>query len=130
MILFKESVNPIDVHPAMWVAIGIAYNIRRRYTSAPMTITSLNDGTHGSNSLHYPDNSNSNLAQAGDIRTLDIPVATRYAWAREVSGTLNPLGYDVVHHTGTDGLTPHLHIEYQPKANEPDWLRSKLEIKT
>jgi hypothetical protein len=130
MITFKAGVNPLKVHPATWIGIGIAYNLRRRYTLSPLVITSLNDGAHGSNSRHYPHNNDSLCCQASDLRTKDIPAAQRISWARDCKIVLDPLGFDVVHHDGTDGTAIHLHIEFDPKKAEGAWWDSAQQVKT
>lgn len=117
MIIFKPSVNPRNIHPAIWVALGIAYEIRRKLTPLELTVTSMNDGDHMATSLHY-----SHPCKAVDLRTHDMSATLRSIWASDCAEVLNPMGYDVVHHTGEDGVPVHLHIEYQPKANEKDWL--------
>lgn len=122
MIIFKSGVNPQNVHPAIWVALGIAYEIRRKLTPLELTVTSMNDGIHGEGSLHYPTSSPDRKCRAVDLRTHDMSATLRSIWANDCAEVLNPMGYDVVHHTGEDGVPVHLHIEYQPKANEKDWL--------
>lgn len=122
MILFKPGVNTKNVSPAIWMALGIAYRIRSRITPLELTVTSMNDGTHGKTSLHYPRNSPDKLCRACDLRTHDMSSTLRSIWANDCKDALEPLGYDVIHHTGADGVPPHIHIEYQPKANETDWL--------
>lgn len=78
----------------------------------PFTITSMQDGRHSANSLHYRDG----ICRAFDVRTRDE--APGYAqWSddlkRELADAIrNALGrdYDVVVER------THIHIEYDPKG--------------
>lgn len=66
-----------------------------------MVITSLNDGRHGTNSLHYEGN-------AWDLRTRNIPVKDLKAVASDLKDALQN-DYDVVLESN------HIHVEYDPK---------------
>jgi hypothetical protein len=123
MIKFKEGVNPHDTHPSIWIALGIAYQIRCRITPLELVITSMNDGSHGATSLHYPQNSPDRLCRAVDLRNHDMSKTLRSIWASDCKDALEPMGYDVINHTGEDGVPIHLHIEYQPKPGEVDWIK-------
>src|SRR5213078_3387939 len=118
VIKFLPSVNPRNVHPAVWVAIGLAYCRHRILSGADMVVTSMNDGTHMKGSLHYASTSPDNLGRAVDLRTFDLLEANRVLWASQVKAALDPLGFDIVLHTGQDGLPVHLHIEFQPKNGD------------
>lgn len=135
MIRFRGNVNPANVHPAIWLAIGAAYCIRRTIQRTPedMWVTSLNDGTHEADSLHYVRNSPDKIyCRAGDIRTFDLTLDQRTEFYTLTRLTLRPLGYDVVLHPGSRGLLPnvqvagvpeHQHIEWQPHtADENSWF--------
>lgn len=70
-----------------------------------MTITSILDGKHSRNSLHY-------AGQAFDVRTRGIHGSTVSRIAATLRGKLT-VDFDVVLHS------THLHIEYQPRyAND------------
>ncbi len=64
-------------------------------------VTSLEDSTHGVNSLHYSGN-------AADIRTRHVPVAQLPSLHRALKDALGK-DYDVVLEKD------HIHIEYDPK---------------
>lgn len=112
-IAFKPGVNPQNVHPAVWVAVGIAYALYPN-TDA-MDITSMNDGEHHPNSLHYPKNGVDALCCAVDLRTTrDMQPAAIDLWYHRVHDALDRLGYDVVLEAD------HMHIEYQSKHGDQD----------
>lgn len=122
MIDFKPTVNSTNVHPAIWIAVGIAYQLRATITlQSLLTITSMGDGDHMETSLHY-----SVPCKAVDLRTHDLSLTQAKIWADDCKLALEPMGFDIVHHKGDDGVPMHLHIEYQPKANEVDWLNTSL----
>jgi hypothetical protein len=120
-ILFAPDVDPEGVHPAIWIAIGIAYSIHRTFQK-PITITALRatEGQHD-NSYHYAVNTPSHLCQAVDLRTRDLEDADMRLWARSCKTALFPLGYDVILESD------HLHIEYQPYNKDlPDWAKASI----
>lgn len=70
------------------------------------TITSIEDGQHRPNSLHY-------RGLAFDIRLNDVPPQMHEAIRREVQQLAGP-AYDVIHeYHATD--RDHLHVEFDPK---------------
>lgn len=98
IIALKSDVRPRGLSNEILLAIFIAASIYDD-TEQTMTITSLTDGKHGANSLHY-------TGDAVDLR-LPMPVVT----AQIVTRLKQSLGksYDVVLETD------HIHIEYDPK---------------
>lgn len=125
MILFKEGTHATNVSPAIWAALGICYAIRQYIHPSDLVVTSMNDGSHGTHSLHYPQYSPDTMCRAVDMRVHDMPKEFWFTWAAKCQSILNPLGYDIVLHDGTDGVAAHLHVEYQPKAGESDWIARK-----
>lgn len=119
MIRFKPEVNPRNVHPSIWVAVGVVSHIRKTINKTDTWVTSMNDGSHGAGSLHYLRNSADQLCRAVDFRIHDLAKPYWIAFFDNVRDGL-PEGYDVVLHDGSDGVAPHLHVEFQPKANETD----------
>jgi hypothetical protein len=128
-ILFANGVDPEGVHPAIWIAIGIAYSIHSTLTSSPLTITALRatEG-HKGKSYHYAVNTPSHLCQAVDLRTRDLNPVTRANWANICRVTLYNMGYDVILESPeTTGRPDHLHIEYQPyNKGLPDWAKASI----
>lgn len=125
MIVFKPTVNPRNVHPAVWVAVGLAYCRHRVISGADMVVTSMNDGEHMKGSLHYASSSPDGLCRAADLRTLDLVKSNRELWAKQVKAALDPLGFDIVLHDGSDGVVEHLHMEFQPKnESEAEWMKA------
>jgi hypothetical protein len=120
MISFKQGVNPLNVHPAIWVAVGVVHQIRTAINRDGLWITSMNDGGHEAGSLHYPKNAPDNLCRACDFRIHDLMRTYWQQFYHTVYNALDIFGFDVVLHDGTDGLAPHLHVEFQPKTGEHD----------
>ena len=123
MILFKDGVDAQNVHPAIWMSLGVAYIMHRTYAK-DMVVTAMNAGTtcHMAGSYHYPTATPSGMCQAMDIRTDDLPLEVRTRWYGLVKDLLNPLGFDVILESPeTTGKPPHLHIEYQPHEKTFDW---------
>lgn len=103
----KESVNHQAVRREIWYALGVV-DVIYRFNNLKLVVTSLTDGKHKPNSLHY-----SGLAV--DLRTRDIPTDLLRSVHRSIHDFLNPLGYDVV-------LEPdHIHLEFDPKPGE-NWI--------
>jgi len=67
-------------------------------------VTSVADGKHGTNSLHYK-------GRAFDLRTRDIPIAIRPTLFADLCARLRPLGFDVIDEED------HFHCEYDPKPH-------------
>jgi hypothetical protein len=124
LIEFKPRVNPRSVHPTVWIAVGIAYNVRRFNLGLPgMWVTSMNDGIHEADSLHYPANSpDKTYCRAADFRTIDLTIDQRAQFYLQIRALLAPLGFDVVLHPGKrgpeakpgDSVAEHVHCEWQP----------------
>jgi hypothetical protein len=122
MIFFKQGVLTSNVQPAIFIAVGIAYALHPHPPN--ITISSMNDSVHGPGSLHMPANSPDGLCRAVDLRTHDLLWPDAKQWFRVCKQLLEPLGFDVVLHDGTQpGVAQHLHIEYQPKDDEIDWAK-------
>ncbi len=96
----KEGVNPTGLKPEILLAIIVSQSIYHRY-GYELTLTSITDGAHNKNSLHY-------VGLAVDLRIRNI---THEPMRREICDEISDsLGsnYDVI-------LEPtHIHIEYQP----------------
>lgn len=123
MITFKDGVDAANVHPAVWVALGVAHQLHLPYTARPIVVTAMSSTSgHMGNSYHYPASTPSRMCQAIDIRTDDIPIGMREEWAATIKKVLVPLGYDVILESPeATGKPEHLHIEYQPHAAIGDW---------
>ena len=98
-----------DLSPQILLAIEVAHGQFMRRTTE-MVITSVNDGTHGKNSLHA-------IGHAFDIRVHNLQ-ATKEEIENLALDILEALGgpvgpFDVVVESlGTPNA--HIHIEYQP----------------
>jgi hypothetical protein len=131
LIAFKAGVNIRNVHPAIWIAIGMAESIRAAcYSDTPMVITALADTSgHNKGSYHYAAATPSKMCQAVDIRDDDLTPAQRDEWTTMLQAKLRPLGYDIViEHVGSTVATTgdHIHIEYQPKTQGSNYFGSLL----
>lgn len=105
MLRMKPTVADGGVAPAIWFALGVATVARRNHTELPLVVTSLCDGVHQSDSLHYK-------GLGADLRTRDIHRGEAESWAAELKARLEPYGFDVILESD------HLHIEFDPKAGQ------------
>lgn len=113
----KHSAVYTGVHREIWYAIGVTEAIYKRH-GFDLVVTSLNDShTTG---LHP-------VGLGVDCRTRNIPLSTSEIIYQEIKQHLDPLGYDVILHREGEKrivngvevpVTPHLHIEYDPKGTE------------
>lgn len=103
-MILKDGVTQQGVVPQIWYAIGLADGIYRA-NGLRLVVTSLTDGEHMQNSLHYS-------GKAVDLRTRSVP----HDLLRSVHGSLvtvlDPMGYDVILEQD------HIHIEFDPKPGE------------
>lgn len=99
---FKDSVRFKDPKQAIVFAAIVADQVYQKY-GHQLTITSWNDGTHSTGSLHYKD-------AAFDCRTKDLPdLATKQKIRDDIVAILPP-GFDVLlEYIGTEN--EHIHIE-------------------
>lgn len=108
MITFKEPlVRAYQIAPQVFAALAKADGIWISLGAAELVVTSLNDGSHSTGSLHYK-------GLAADLRThnLPSPQARVEAW-RRLKAALGS-AYDVLHeHVGTPN--EHVHLEYDPQ---------------
>lgn len=107
MLKCKKGVMLQGVKSELLVAIYFAERVWEEHGSQ-LTITSITDGQHSQNSLHYK-------GLAFDARTKDIgEAATKEAIFADLKVILTPLGYDVVFE-GEGEANEHIHIEFDPK---------------
>ena len=104
---FKAGVKYNGVKIQTYYAIGIAEQIFRSHNHE-MVVTSLMDGQHKEDSLHY-------RGLAFDCRTRDLPIADKASIFTELKAILDNIGYDIVSESA------HLHIEFDPKFGE-NWI--------
>jgi len=104
MIRYKPGVKVKGIQPEIVLAIQVAYSgYRDMYQSGDMVVTSVMDGVHSANSLHYK-------GLAVDLRTRDMHLGDLERWVGGIKECLTD-EYDVVLERN------HIHIEYQPKES-------------
>ena len=101
---FKSSVR-MDVLTPQMVLGAMMVQIALQKEDIEMIITSISDGTHSKNSLHY-------VGNAIDIRTRHVPSWKHSDMVSAIKGGLGQ-HFDVVLESD------HIHIEYDPKG-KPD----------
>lgn len=95
----KPGVDVRGIQPEILLACQIAEACYRRH-GYPFTITSVVDGRHSTNSLHYE-------GQAVDLRVWPVPEEKRQALADEIGAALGRQ-FDVVFEGD------HIHCEWDP----------------
>jgi len=88
-----EILFAVLVAQSIWVAM---------FPDIPLVITSITDGKHGDDSLHYE-------GQAIDLRTRNLPNDNSAKLAGHKLNECLGKDYDITIHK------THIHIEYQPK---------------
>lgn len=94
-----------NLGPEILLAIIIAQGVWEKSGVRDLTITSLLDGVHSTNSLHY-------RGKAADLRTKGTGISRRLFEA--LRAALPASLYDVILED-KDGPSEHIHIEYDPK---------------
>jgi hypothetical protein len=92
-----------EPQPALAWGLAIAARVYGWFGLADLVITSLRDGNHMAGSLHP-------RGYAADLRTSDVPPATRPAIAATLKAELGP-AFDVVLEVD------HIHVEFDPEDN-------------
>lgn len=126
LLKLKPEVN-FEISPEMGVVLGYTCALWLVSGFGPFVVTSAKDGQHMVGSKHEQ-------GEAIDIRTRDRfsehegkhnPIMLSFR--NELKETLRPHGVDVILHPDDDppgkGVTPHLHLEYDPKLG-----RTLLEV--
>src|SRR5213594_3853636 len=103
----KKGVIVGDIKPAIWYAIGIA-EIIWRDLGRSLVVTSLRDGEHITDSLHYK-------GLAADFRTRDMTDAEKSKAFLRLKLTLDDMGYDVILEKD------HAHVEFDPQQQDNPW---------
>jgi len=104
MLLIKPGVKFTDLTPQILLGVIVVASVYEGY-GAKCTITSVNDGKHSDNSLHYK-------GRAADFRTKDF-VGDKVALVTSLKVALSE-NFDVVlEHVGAKD--EHIHVEYDPK---------------
>lgn len=110
MPTFKRTSNyGHEYRQEVWYAIGVFEGVSREFLGKPVIITSLKDGTHKENSLHYK-------GLAFDVRTRNMTGGEAKTLFENVKLILDPQGYDTVFEGD------HIHCEFDPKLGE-EWAR-------
>jgi hypothetical protein len=109
-LLFKEGVQMKWLVPQMLLAVEVVQD-EFKQQGLDTVITSITDGVHKQNSLHY-------IGRALDFRTKHAAGIMKGVAAR-IAKRLHPLGFDVLfEHVGEEN--EHLHVEWDPKFPEED----------
>lgn len=97
----KTGVLLINVKPQTTHAMSIADMLHMFLFAKDLTVTSISDGKHGANSLHYK-------GLAFDCRISDKTATQTKLFATQLKTALGP-DYDVVLESD------HIHVEFDPK---------------
>lgn len=103
----KAGVRLTDMTPQILLAMLVTEQVYEEY-GFEVVITSINDGTHSVNSLHY-------LGRAVDVRVRDphgswsMPGDIRVKVVDEITRRLGDNNYDIILESD------HIHEEYDPK---------------
>jgi len=100
MLRLKAGVKPKGMQPEILLAIIVARDVCQRL-GKECVITSLTDGKHSKNSLHYS-------GKAVDLRTRDMERGEQAMYRDQMKDRLGD-DYDVVLEKD------HLHVEFDPK---------------
>jgi hypothetical protein len=101
MVSLKPGVSLSVLQPQILLAVIVVESIWRAYGHKSLVLTSVADGVHRSDSLHY-------VGNAIDIRTRDLPRSRQELLRTLISQALGA-EFDVVLESD------HLHIEFDPK---------------
>ena len=99
--MIKPGVKAKGLQPEILLAIQEAREVYRGLADADLIVTSLLDGRHSTNSLHYK-------GLAVDLRTRHLDETDRAAVAKAIRSALGD-EYDVVLER------THIHVEFDPK---------------
>lgn len=109
MILFKSTVRLKRLTPALLKMISLL-DYLSNYYKTDFTVTSINDGVHGTNSRHYTD-------EAIDIRSKDLDNEIKYNFLDHYRRLLNhspePLFTVLLENEGrfTGQVVEHFHVQ-------------------
>lgn len=98
---FKPGVQIAGASSELILGLCVADSVHRERCGAEITITSVSDGTHKPNSLHYK-------GRAADLRTRDLAPSDRALFANVLRDALGA-EWDVVVEDD------HVHMEWDPK---------------
>lgn len=109
-MLLKQGVSLDSLKPEVRFALGFVQAAFANFGAGEIVITSANDSTHSTKSLHYRD-------FAVDVRTKNLAPDARDRIATFLRQHLDPYGFDTLLESA--GLpNEHLHCEYDPKLGE------------
>jgi len=100
LIILKHGVSTFGIRPELLLALVVVDAVYRKFNH-DCVVTSLSDGQHSSNSLHYK-------GLAFDTRTRQL-TASQKTELRDMSASALGKDYDVVLESD------HLHVEFDPK---------------
>lgn len=100
---FKLGVQPDKTTSEIWFAMGFVEVACLTLLGRELIVTSLQDGKHGTNSLHYS-------GKALDVRTRGLTQDECLLVSSYLKTYLAPLGFDIIVEVD------HIHIEYDPKG--------------
>lgn len=103
----KSGANISSLRPEIRGILPLVVQVWQRHSAPTPVITSGNDSTHRSGSLHYSD-------LAVDLRGNNIDPSTAQAIRGDLQGALGP-AYQVMYETFPDNPSNnHIHVEYDP----------------
>lgn len=100
MKLKSDNVQLQNLAPQMVLALWMCQEVYNEY-DVELVVTSANDSTHSSTSLHY-------MGCAADLRTNTLDAGVRQEARNKIKAKLNR-DFDVILESD------HIHLEYQPK---------------
>jgi hypothetical protein len=115
MISLKRGVSISGVRPELVIAMVVVSDVMAIYGD-DCFITSVVEGKHSYNSLHYS-------GCAFDIRAKDLDTMEVAELVVEDIAEALTDDFDVILEWG-DGIAPHIHVEYQPGPINPRGIQA------
>ena len=106
----KAGVVMEGVKPEILFVCGVAHAVHDDLFHSPVVVTSLIDGKHMPNSLHY-------TGRAVDFRDRDLSFEQASAFVSELSRLLVPLGFQVIREKD------HIHVEFDCGQSGFTWRK-------
>jgi hypothetical protein len=114
-MIFKAGVVVVEATPEMKRSWKVADDVTKRLLGRPLIVTSVHEGIHSINSLHYFEPERMIRRFAWDCRTRDLEQGEAMDYRDELADELG-LDYDVVLEED------HIHVERDPAKREGEPL--------